>query len=140
MLNFWKTSIIATALVATGLIATSHAETSTKVRKSTTTITTVESEGEDWPTDASPSPSPIQESEITATFGSKATTGMAGCKTEELSKNVIKELKADCKAWLKDQKADLKNRYSTGVCEESCSDCSMGLQRCNVKGTVRYRP
>ncbi|HVK61898.1 MAG TPA: hypothetical protein VM432_10125 [Bdellovibrionales bacterium] len=78
------------------------------------------------------------ETEMTATFGSTSTSGLNGCKTEELSKDVIKELKSDCNAWVKDQKADLKDRFRTSKCEEKCSDCAASLRRCNVLGTVRY--
>lgn len=127
------------ALTAVFAFATlSEAETR-QVRKRTTTVTEVESEGEDETTeDPSATPTPVTESEITTKFGSKATTGTAGCKTEELAKGVVRDLKSDCAAWLKDQKSQLKGRYLTGTCEEDCNDCGMSLQRCNVNGTVRY--
>jgi hypothetical protein len=75
---------------------------------------------------------------VSAKFGSTAATGLTGCKTEALLKESIKELKADCNAWLKDRKAELKNKFHTGTCQEQCSDCGMGLQRCTVTGEVHY--
>lgn len=82
---------------------------------------------------------PERESVATARFGvSSGQSGLSGCKTEALSKNVIKDLKADCLAWVKDQKADLKTRFLTSSCEESCEDCGMSLRRCFVTGTVKY--
>ena len=119
----------------------SHAETSKQVRKRQTTVTEVETVGDEEeppPPGAPPVQTPVSESEITTRFGSKATTGTAGCKTEELSKSVVRDLKSDCAAWMKDQKVQLKGRYLTGSCEEECNDCGMSLQRCNVTGTVRY--
>ncbi len=105
----------------------------------TITTTTVESDGVE---DEEPAPATTaavaDDSEITTTFGSTATTGLAGCKTEELTKNVIRDLKSDCGAWLKDQKSQLKDKYVTGTCEEHCSDCQMSLRRCSVTGSVRY--
>lgn len=123
---------------------TTTTTTSKRVRKSTTTITTVDEDGDDVPTTSPVSTttsteSTVEEGEVTTSFGSKATTGTAGCKTEELNKAVVRDLKSDCKAWVKDQRADLKGRFNTSTCEESCTDCGMSLQRCNVIGTVRYR-
>jgi hypothetical protein len=119
---------------------TTTTSTSTKrVRKSTTTITQVDEDGDvSEPTTTSTS-TEVQEGEVVTTFGSRATSGTAGCKTEELNKAVIRDLKSDCKAWIKDQRADLKGKFQTSTCEESCTDCGMSLQRCNVVGTVRYR-
>lgn len=116
-----------------------NAETAKVVRKTTTTITTVETEGA---TDDEATPAPTSETitddELTNVFGPTATTGMTGCKTEELAKSAVRELKSDCGAWLKDQKSQLRDRYVTGTCEEQCSDCQMHLRRCAVKGMVRY--
>lgn len=102
----------------------------------TTTITTTVSEGA-----GDDDTSKTNETVLTATFGTKSTSGssgLAGCKTEELAKTLIKELKSDCSAWLKDRKSDLKDKYLTGSCQESCTDCSMGLRRCVVDGLVHY--
>jgi hypothetical protein len=135
-------TVIAMAIVV--IMSTAHAETKKKtvVKKTTTTTTTTDidtgddDDGDDQAAaDTSDRPT---ESELTATFGAQATTGYAGCKTEELAKAAIKELKSDCNAWIKDQKTDLKANYRTGVCEEKCSDCQAGLRRCNVVGTIRY--
>lgn len=105
-------------------------------RKRTTTIIEKDETVEEAE-DTTPSELP-KESEITAKFGSKATSGMAGCKTEDLSQKLVRNLKSDCAAWLKDRKAELKGKYLTGSCEESCADCGMHLQRCVVDGVVRY--
>ena len=126
-----------------GLSSIAAAETTRTVRKKQTTVTEVETEGEDeapnsTETQAPPSSAGAQESELTTKFGSKATTGMAGCKTEELAKGVVRDLKADCGAWIKDQKTHLKSHFLTGTCEEECNECGMSLQRCTVNGTVRY--
>jgi hypothetical protein len=119
-----------------------HAETSKHVRKSTTTVTTSESDGEDASGDIASDPTKAAgettEKEMKATFGSKAQSGLAGCKTEELRKSAVKDLKGDCNAWIKDQKADLKARYLNSSCEEKCEDCGMALQRCYVSGTIHY--
>ncbi len=121
-----------------------------KKSSSTTTITTinkeVESEDENDALDGTTSvvignqlvePEPI-EREMRADFGSTGQTGMAGCKTEELSKNMVRELKTDCNAWIKDQKADLQSKYLTGSCTESCEPCGMSLKRCSVVGRIKY--
>ena len=83
-------------------------------------------------------PETQREKTMTAKFGSRSTSGMAGCKTEDTVQKTIRELKGDCNAWLKDRKAELKGKYLTGSCDESCDDCGMNLQRCNVNGTVHY--
>lgn len=138
----------AMAFAAPAAEATMFAQSS-KPAKSKTTITTTTTVSEDEvvpdtePNNqnmpSTPKPGTIErESEMSATFGSKSATGMSGCKTEALSKNVIKELQSDCSAWMKDRKADLKDRFLTGTCNESCEDCGMGLKRCNVTGSVRY--
>lgn len=135
------------------------AETTRHTRTSTTTTTTTDSDddGEGYapppgaaipppnfppPGVANPNPPAkpgFVESQMTQTFGSKATSGMAGCKTEALSKGVIKDLKAECAAWVKEQKTDLGKNYLGNTCEDSCDDCDMSLVRCHVTGTVRYR-
>ncbi len=136
------------AFTATASAAPAEGQTTTttskRVRKSTTTITTVHEEGDDVVADVPTSTttstaSTVEEGEVTTTFGSKATTGTAGCKTEELNKAVIRDLKSDCKAWVKDQRADLKGKFNTSKCEEACTDCGTSLQRCTVTGTVKYR-
>ncbi len=80
----------------------------------------------------------ISESEISTVFGSQAMSGLAGCKTEELSRPVLKGLRSDCQAWIKDQRSELGKRFLTSVCEDACSDCGVSLQRCTVTGVVRY--
>lgn len=118
---------------------TASAEAAKKVKKTSTTVTTVESEGEEeTPAGGVTTETRETESSVTAKFGSKATSGTTGCKTEDLAKSVIKDLKADCNAWVKDQKAELKGRFLTSICEESCEDCGMSLKRCSVNGTVKY--
>lgn len=139
------TLILMALLVLAFTASLAKAETSRRVRKTQKTITTVESESdgeelelnEETPV-AVAAPVTPEETEISTIFGSKATTSTAGCKTEELNKGVIRDLKGDCKAWVKDQKADLKKRFRTSTCEESCTDCGVSLQRCTVTGTVRY--
>lgn len=76
---------------------------------------------------------------LTARFGATGGTGLAGCKTEELLKGLLKELKDDCSAWIKDRKADLKDKFLTGSCEEKCESCNRGLRRCHVEGLVHYK-
>ena len=133
--------LLALMLIASLVVsAPSKAETSKRVRKSTTTVITKESEGDDdddvvpvLETAAEP-----KESVKTATFGSKGQSGTAGCKTEELSKAAIKDLKADCNAWVKDQKSELKGKFLTSSCDESCDDCGTSLRRCSVTGSVHY--
>lgn len=118
-----------------------HAENTqgtTKVHKQTITIK--ESEGttdDDKPASTGPVTEEVEKVK-TATFGSRSQSGMAGCKTEELLKDAIKDLKADCGAWVKDQKAELKSRFLTSSCEEICDDCGTGLRRCHVLGTISY--
>jgi len=120
-----------------------------RVHKTTTTTSTVvqESDGvqNDVNTDPSnakpqqtPRPPEIKESTMTSKFGSKGQSGLSGCKTEEISKETVKDLKSDCKAWIKDQKADLGTRFLTSSCEESCDDCGTSLKRCMVTGTIHY--
>ena len=109
----------------------------TTVRKRTTTI--IEKDQESVDEDEESGQTNLRkESEITAKFGSKAVSGMSGCKTEDLAAKLVRELKSDCGAWLKDRKTELKGKFLTGSCEESCDDCGMHLQRCSVNGSVRY--
>ncbi len=105
-------TVVAMAIVV--LVATARAETTTKVVKKTTTTTSSDldtlyddGESEEYPVANAKAP---VESELSASFGSTATTGYAGCKTEELAKTAVKELKADCNAWIKDQKTDTLQR------------------------------
>ena len=67
-----------------------------------------------------------------------STFGPSQCKTQDLSKEVAKELRAECDGWVKERKADLGNKYITGTCTEACEECNMGLRRCSYKGTVHY--
>lgn len=139
-----KTDLLLT--LALGLIlSTAHAETvikrSHKSKLTTTTETTEMSDpsgggvGETLTTSTT---NEISESEISTVFGSQAMSGLGGCKTEELSRPVLKGLRSDCQAWIKDQHSDLGKRFLTSACEDSCTDCGMSLQRCTVTGTVRY--
>lgn len=118
------------------------AQGTTKVRKTTTTVTTkeVESDTDDESVPVPPVEAPVEpkESVKTANFGSKSQSGLTGCKTEALSNSLVKDLKADCSAWVKDQKSELKAKFLTSSCEESCDDCGMSLKRCSVKGSVHY--
>lgn len=128
-------------LVLAGFTNVANAESSKRVRKKTTTITTIEAESDDVDDEELPDNqgAPEREGVMTAVFGgSSGQSGLAGCKTDNLSKNLIKDLKADCQAWVKDQKAELKKRFLTSSCEESCEDCGMSLKRCHVNGTVKY--
>lgn len=126
-----KTLVLIVSLIS--IFSVAQAEIT---RKRTTTVTEKE---ENIQEDESPTNAELpKESEITAKFGSKATSGMSGCKTEELSQKLVRDLKSDCSAWLKDRKAELKGKYLTGSCDESCDDCGMHLQRCSVNGVVRY--
>lgn len=139
-----KTDLLLT--LALGLVlSTAQAETVVKRTHKSKMTTTVESTelsdpdgegvGEILTTSTT---NEISESEISTVFGSQAMTGLAGCKTEELSRPVLKGLRSDCQAWIKDQRSDLGKRYLTSTCEDSCSDCGMSLQRCTVTGTIRY--
>lgn len=127
--------------LVTSLVFVAQVNAEAPVVKTTTTTTTVETttiESDGVEEEAASTETTAKDDEITTVFGSTATTGLAGCKTEELSKTTVRDLKSDCSAWMKDQKAQLKDKYLTGTCEEQCSDCSMGLRRCSVKGSVRY--
>jgi len=128
------------ALLATPPARAENPQGTTKVRKQTTTITVKESEGDtadDKPVSTGPVTEEVEKVK-TATFGSRSQTGMAGCKTEEALQASIKDLKADCGAWVKDQKSELKARFLTSSCEELCEDCGMSLRRCTVLGTISY--
>jgi hypothetical protein len=113
---------------------TSAAETATQTQK--TTITTTTTEGENPA--VTPTPESSKDFLVTKTFGSKAQSGTTGCKTEELSQQIVRDLESQCNVWIKKQKGELKKKYQTGTCEESCNDCGMSLKRCNVTGTVHY--
>lgn len=111
----------------------------------TTTTTTVTTKTVKKGAAAQATPVPAESKTVddfimTSTFGSLTGTGTAGCKTDVLSKDVVKELKGDCKDWLNERKAELKGKYQTGTCQEECADCGMGLKRCAVNGTIHYRP
>jgi hypothetical protein len=132
------------------LLFTAHAKAESTRHTRTSTTTTVESDddGQDYappanaavpPAPTAPAPAEWAETEMSQTFGSKATTGMAGCKTEVLSKDVIKDLKRECSTWVKEQKKDLGKNYLGNTCEDSCDDCGMNLVRCKITGTIRYR-
>jgi hypothetical protein len=64
--------------------------------------------------------------------------GPTACKTSDLAKELVKDLKGECQVWVKERKADLGTKYQTGTCSEKCSDCTMGLKRCSVAGVVHY--
>lgn len=125
-----------------------HAETNRHTRTSTTTTVESDDDGTDYapsanaaippPTNA-PATALFTETQMSQTFGAKSLSGMAGCKTDALSKDVIKDLKRDCASWVKEQKKDLGKNYLGNTCEDSCDDCGMSLVRCKVTGTIRYR-
>jgi hypothetical protein len=129
--------LIALAMTSALSVSTARAEQILK-RKVVTSTTTTEINDPDSESDKTITPDTAPDLEMTASFGSTATSGLSGCKTDDLSKNMVKELKSDCNAWLKDQKTDLKTKYRVGACEEKCSVCQPGLQRCNVVGKVHY--
>lgn len=64
--------------------------------------------------------------------------GPTACKTQDLAKELVRDLKAECQTWLKERKSDLGTKYQTGTCSEQCSDCTMGLKRCSVAGEAHY--
>lgn len=64
--------------------------------------------------------------------------GPTACKTSDLARELVKDLKGECQTWMKERKADLGSKYQTGTCSEKCSDCTMGLKRCSVAGVVHY--
>jgi hypothetical protein len=131
-------------LMILGLVfaAPARAETVRRVRKTTTTVITKESEGDQDGDVVAPIADPVsaepKESVKTATFGSKGQSGTAGCKTDDLAKSAVKDLKTDCSAWVKDQKSELKGKFLTSSCDESCDDCGMSLRRCSVTGAIHY--
>jgi len=129
--------------------AAASAPTSAAGTTTTTTVTTTTTSGPAPAVPAAPAaanatvraeaPKPLENDFIiTTTFGSKATSGTAGCKTAALVENTVRDLKVQCNNWLKERKTELKNKFHTGTCQETCSDCGMSLQRCNVTGTVHY--
>jgi hypothetical protein len=113
----------------------------------TTTTTTVDSDNEDQtipdnmdtPPPMPEAAEPIRDFIINHTFGSKDGSGTADCKTSADSKDVVKDLKAECKEWIKEQKGDLKGKYMSSACEQDCADCGMSLKRCAVNGVIHYR-
>lgn len=140
--------ILMIALVSFFTAHLAKAETTRHTRTTTTTTVESDDDGGDYPAPADAVPAPknmkppkagFVDAELTQTFGSTATTGTAGCKTEALSKSVIKDLKRECADWAKEQKSDLGKNYLGNTCEDSCDDCGMSLVRCKVTGTVRYR-
>ena len=68
----------------------------------------------------------------------RSTFGPTACKTQDLARELIRDLKVECNAWLKERKADLGSKYQTGTCGEECTDCTMGLKRCSVNGVAHY--
>lgn len=68
----------------------------------------------------------------------RSTFGPTACKTQDLAKELIRDLKQECNSWLKERKTDLGSKYQTGTCSEDCSDCTMGLKRCSVQGEAHY--
>lgn len=82
-------------------------------------------------TDASATP---KDSDYTV----RSTFGPTACKTQELAKEMVRDLKTECNSWLKERKADLGTKYQTGTCGEECTDCTMGLKRCSVNGVAHY--
>jgi hypothetical protein len=64
--------------------------------------------------------------------------GPTQCKTEAIAKEAVKDLKSECNTWIKERKNDLGAKFLTGTCNDSCTDCTMGLKRCQVNGLVHY--
>lgn len=121
--------------------STSKSKTTKTTTTTTITTTTTKGETDEVPpasAEMTPAPTATQDFVITSTFGSKATSGTAGCKTHALAQDVVKKLKAECTGWMNERKAELKSKYQTGTCEEDCTDCGMSLQRCTVTGAVHY--
>ena len=71
-------------------------------------------------------------------FTVHSTFGPTACKTQELAKEMVRDLKTECNSWLKERKADLGSKYQTGTCNEECTDCTMGLKRCSINGVAHY--
>jgi hypothetical protein len=68
----------------------------------------------------------------------RSTFGPTACKTQDLARELVRDLKTECNSWLKERKADLGSKYQTGTCGEECTDCTMGLKRCSVNGVAHY--
>ena len=68
----------------------------------------------------------------------RSTFGPTACKTQDIAREMIRELKTECNTWLKERKSDLGSKYQTGTCGEECTDCTMGLKRCSVNGVAHY--
>jgi hypothetical protein len=85
------------------------------------------------PPDFNPSSNPNAKD-----FLVNSTFGPSQCKTQDLAKEITKDLKTECTTWIKERKDDLGPKYLTGSCSEQCEDCTMGLKRCSVKGVVHY--
>ena len=67
-----------------------------------------------------------------------STFGPTACKTQDLARELVRDLKTECNSWLKERKADLGSKYQTGTCGEECTDCTMGLKKCSVNGVAHY--
>jgi hypothetical protein len=119
------------------LAVTARAQTGMS-HTTTTSTTTSESDNPIPPQGVGAPAHTTQDFLMSKTFGSKATSGLSGCKTEEASKDVLKDLNTQCMAWMNDKHAEMKEKYVTGTCEESCSDCGMSMQRCSMKGVIHY--
>lgn len=134
--------LVLMAIIILARTASAETESSARTTKSTTTVTTTtqEIDGEDPAAVATPAATPNEEKEfiVTKIFGSKAQSGTAGCKTEELSAQHVEKLEGQCDRWVDGQKRKLKKKFQTGTCEEDCADCGTSLKRCTVTGTVHY--
>jgi hypothetical protein len=65
--------------------------------------------------------------------------GPTSCLASNLIDSKKDELVEKCQSWTDSKKAELKKRYRTSTCEDSCNDCSTGLKRCEVNGVVHYK-
>jgi len=113
----------------------SHAEDG-RTRTQTTTITTSERDELSTPT---PTPTPGQQDYLVEkVFGSKAQSGLDGCKTDDLVEIAKAKLEKQCRAWMKERKEELGSKYQAGTCNDDCEECGTSLKRCHVKGVVHY--
>ena len=85
------------------------------------------------PNSSSPSSTPKDTDYIV-----RSTFGPTACKTHDLARELIRDLKTECNTWLKERKSDLGTKYQTGTCSEECTECTMGLKRCSVNGEAHY--
>lgn len=85
-----------------------------------------------------PAPAPSEPVDNSKDFLVNSSFGPSSCKTGPALKDAAGELKTECNSWIKERKADLKEKFLTGTCTEDYDDCGSGLKRCTVKGVVHY--